>query len=200
MYLKELSDKVWMTKNARFCAAKRMRRNRISSTASVALLSASVIAINMLAFLDIGTHEKTIITIVTVILSTFALVMSLLISLLRYEYRENNYHQCGLDLEHLNQQLKIRIQELSSQGKMSSEEDNKMFLEHYDAILRKYNLNHTDFDFQYSKFKTKDNKEKSLWENICYWFKWAILDVNMLYWLIALIPIFVIVLAFCSIP
>lgn len=189
-----------MTKNARFCAAKRMRRNRISSTASVALLSASVIAINMLAFLDIDTHEKTIITIVTVILSTFALVMSLLISLLRYEYRENNYHQCGLDLEHLNQQLKIRIQELSSQGKMSSEEDNKMFLERYDAILRKYNLNHTDFDFQYSKFKTKDNKEKSLWENICYWFKWAILDVNMLYWLIAFIPIVVIILAFCSIP
>lgn len=200
MYLKELSDKVWMTKNARFCAAKRMRRNRISSTASVALLSASVIAINMLAFLDIGTKEKTIITIVTVILSTFALVMSLLISILRYEYRENNYHQCGLDLEHLNQQLKIKIQELSSQGKESSEEDNNKYLEDYDAILRKYNLNHTDFDFQYSKFKAKDNKEKNLWENICYWFKWNFLDVDMLYWLIAFIPIIVIILAFCSIP
>ena len=199
MYLNELSEKVWMTKNARFCAAKRMCRNRISSTASVSLLSASVIAINMLAFLNIGTREKTIITIVTVILSTFALVMSLLISILRYEYRENNYHQCGLDLEHLNQQLKIKILELSSQGMESSEEDNKKYLEDYDAILRKYNLNHTDFDFQYSKFKAIDIREKSLLKNICYWIKWNFLDVSMLYWLIAFIPIIVIILAFCGI-
>ena len=112
MYLQDLSGKIWKTKNARFKAAQRMRRSRISSTASVALLSASVIAVNMLAFLNISDNDKTIITIVTVVLSTFALVMSLLIALLRYEYREDNYQQCGRELENLNQRLKIRKNEI----------------------------------------------------------------------------------------
>lgn len=204
MYLQDLSDKIWKTKNARFIAAQRIKRSRISSTASVALLSASIIAINMLAFLNVSEDEKTRITIGTVVLSTFALVMSLLVTLMRYEHREDNYTQCGIELENLNQRLRIRINELLNSGNKTDEiispkDDDEKFLKEYSDILRKYNQNHTEFDYQYSLLKAESTKEHGFWKTIGYWFRWYILDVNVLYWLLAIVPIVVIIITFCNI-
>lgn len=204
MYLKDLSDKIWKTKNARFNAAQRMRRSRISSTASVALLSASIIAVNMLVFLNISESNKTIITIVTVVLSTFALVMSLLISLLRYEYREDNYQQCGRELETLNQRLKIRIEDIQGGEKdkedvKSPNDDNMKYLGEYNDILKRFNLNHSEFDYNYSMLKAESDKDHGLWKPFTYWFRWYLLDVNILYWLIAIVPVVVIIITFCNI-
>ena len=193
MYLKRLSDKIWLTRNARFNAAKRMRRNHISSTASLALLSASVIAVNLLAFID-GTCEsdKTLITIASVILSTFALVMSLLITLLRYESREDNYHQCGMELENLNQIICIRIEELTPNSAnpdniVSPKEDNLKYQGDYVSILRKYNLNHTMFDYEYGSLSDTSKSPSSM---TIWWLRLRmyIFDVYILYWLIAILP------------
>lgn len=193
MYLKRLSDKIWLTRNARFNAAKRMRRNHISSTASLALLSASVIAVNLLAFID-GTCEsdKTLITIASVILSTFALVMSLLIALLRYESREDNYHQCGMELENLNQKICIRIEELTPNSAnpdniVSPKEDNLKYQGDYVSILRKYNLNHTMFDYEYGSLSDTSKSPSSM---TIWWLRLRmyIFDVYILYWLIAILP------------
>ena len=196
MYLEELSDKIWKTKNARFMAAKRMRRCHISSTVSVALLSASIIAVNMLAFLKVADDVKTLITIATVILSTFALVMSLLVSLMRYEHRSENYHQCGIELENLNQKLKIRIQELASQSNNSPKEDNEHFLEHYYNILGRHNLNHTDLDYEYSSMKADRCKDYGWMKYVKCWLKWNLINVNTVYCLIAFLSIVAVVIAF----
>lgn len=199
MYLKELSDKIWTTKNARFMAAKRMHRRHVSSTVSMALLSASVIAVNLLAFLNISEAQKTMITIVTVVLSVFALVMSLIITLLRYESHENNYHQCGIELDQLNQRLKIRIEELTKgQPKVdeiqSPTEDNTKYLDEYSGILKKFNLNHSELDFLYSSMLSVKSKQQGMFKRIWCWFRWNVWDVNILYWLIAVVPIVIVVL------
>ena len=194
MYLQELSDKIWRTKNARFIASKRMKRRHNSSTVSVALLSVSIIAVNMLAFLNISEIDKTVINIVTVVLSTFALVMSLLINHLRYEYREDNYHRCGIELDHLNQRLKIRISELCVGNNnvneiVSPNDDNLKYLDEYNAILSKYNLNHTEFDYKYSLIKNESKKDYTKLPIIYYWVRWNIFDISVLYWFIDIIPI-----------
>lgn len=203
MYLKELSNKIWKTKNARFIASKRMKRSRNSSTVSVALLSSSIIAVNMLAFLNISEIDKNIITIVTVVLSTFALVMSLLISHLRYEYREDNYHQCGIELDHLNQRIAIRINELCAGNNVdeieSPNEDNFKYLDDYNAILSKYHLNHTEFDYNYSLIKAESDKDYDLLQLIYYWLRWNIFDVNTLYWILAISPVIGVIIAFFKI-
>ena len=203
MYLKELSNKIWKTKNARFIASKRMKRSRNSSTVSVALLSASIIAVNMLAFLNISEIDKIIITIVTIVLSTFALVMSLLISHLRYEYREDNYHQCGIELDHLNQRLAIRINELCAGNNVdeieSPNEDNLKYLDDYNAILSKYNLNHTEFDYNYSLIIAESDKDYDLLQLLYYWLRWNIFDVNTLYWILAISPVIGVIIAFFKI-
>ena len=193
MYLKRLSDKIWLTRNARFNAAKRMKRNHISSTAAVALLSASVIAVNLLAFLDgVSESNKTLITIASVVLSTFALVMSLLVALLRYEWREDNYHQCGLELENLNQRICIRIDELTANAfnkddVASSSDENLEYQKAYASILKQYNLNHTKFDYDYGRL-SDTSKQLSCLESIILNLRMYIFDVYMLYWLIAIAP------------
>lgn len=201
MYLKELSDKIWTTKNARFLAAKRMRRRHVSSTVSMALLSASIIAVNLFAFLSIDEVQKTMIAIVTVILSVFALVMSLIITFLRYESHENNYHQCGIELDQLNQRLKIRIEELTKGQQKVDEiqtptEDNTKYLTEYSDILKKYNLNHSELDYRYSGMLSSDRKNISVLQRVWCWFRWNVWDVNILYWLIAIIPVAIVVLVF----
>jgi len=203
MYLQNLSDKIWLTRNARFNAAKRMKRNHISSTAAVALLSASVIAVNLLAFVsNVTEYQKTIITIVSVILSTFALVMSLLIALLRYQWREENYHLCGMELEDLNQQIQIHIDELKAKTTNkekvdSSTEDNLRFQKKYSDILKKHGLNHTIFDYKYGSLN--DERQRFNKTTRCYlYLRMYFFDVNLLYWAIAIIPIIVIFILFIT--
>ena len=203
MYLQKLSDKVWATKNARFCASRRMWRNRKSSTVAVALLSASIIAVNMLVFFDSFKVCSVVITVVTVILSTFSLVMSLLIAMLRYEYREDNYHQCGIELENLNQRIKLRIVELTRRNENdgdveSPEDENEKFLREYTDIQKKYNQNHTEFDYKYSELMNGTNHKHKCCLQVLYWLRWNILDVYMLYWLIALVPVAALILSFCK--
>lgn len=201
MYLKELSEKVWLTRNARFIAAKRMKRSRVSSTAAVAMLSASVIAVNLLAFIpNVSECCKNNITIGTIVLSTFALVMSLLITLLRYEWREDNYNQCGMELEELNQEILIRIGELMHEnngavGVDSPKEDNLDFLEKYTKVLQRYNLNHMMFDYRYGRLT--DSKLNLSW----YFKTWMhirfyVLDVWLIYWIVAIAPVILITYVF----
>lgn len=200
MYLERLSDKVWLTRNARFTAAKRMKRSRVSSTAAVAMLSASVIAINLLAFLDESNFDMKIVTVGSIILSIFSFLLSLLIIQLRYEWREDNYNQCGMALEELNQKIRIQIDELSHENKgkeeiVSPREDNLKFLGEYTQIIQRYNLNHTKFDLNYGRLT--DNKLKlSWWEETGLYIQYYLFDVYLIYWLVALVPVICTVCAF----
>lgn len=204
MYLEELSDKIWATKNARFTASRRMHRNKISSVAAVSMLSASIIAINLFAFLpnkNCDTNFSTYITLSTIVLSVFTLVISALINQLDYANRENNFHRCGIDLDMLNQQIKISIAESQIKPEIEKE-TNDQFLSKYKNILTQYNLNHTPFDDQYSRYIVERKKYVFIWKeclhyknlryylrSIKYFVRWNIWDVYILYWMIAIIPI-----------
>ena len=152
MFLQELSDKIWATKGARFEASKRMRRNRIASNAAMFLLSASIIAINLLAFLpkfQSNNDYITCITLFTVVLSIFCLVIKAIINSLNYSNREEQHHKCGLELDRLNSQIKLFIEK----NKLTNDEEQcKNFIEEYNRILSNYQLNHTHFDWIYNKY------------------------------------------------
>lgn len=206
MYLEELSDKIWATKNARFIASQRMHRNKISSVAAVSMLSASIIAINLFTFLPNKNGEtdfSTYITLSTIILSVFALVISALINQLDYADRERSFHSCGIDLDTLNQNIKIIIEEANDNPEIEIEKSTIIdFLTDYQKILKLYNLNHTTFDYHYSRYLDERKKYQFNWNeclsstnvryylrSIKFFFRWNIWDIYMLYWLIAVIPI-----------
>lgn len=199
MFLEKLSDKVWATKGARFEASKRMRRNRIASNAATYFLSSCIIAINLLAFLPEFASNKDDITLFTIILSIFCLVIMAIINSLNYSDREEQYHKCGLELEKLNSQIQLFIE---NNNKEQYKERCELFVEKYDEILSRYQLNHTHFDWVYNKYL--DEREKRKWilkgclsleniryyiQSIKYFIRWNIWDIYMVYCLIAIIPV-----------
>ena len=183
-FLENLSDKIWYTEKARFVASRRMKRNRVSSNVALSMISLQIIAINLLVFLPSIEQYSTRITILTIILSGFILVLSLLISLLQYERKEMNYHQCGLELDHLNQSIKL----LESFDEPIDQKKRQEFLDEYARILAKYNQNHTTFDYLYACGKM--NK-------FFKFVRWYVFDVNTFYCiLVLLIPILSLFLIF----
>lgn len=191
--LEELSDKIWATKQARFCAHRRMKRCRVSSTMATTLLSVDVVAINLIAFLPSQQCPKiqANITVFTIVLSVFILAMSLLVYLLDYSSRENNYHNCGVELTNLNDRLSFFIksmtpEEISQQGQEMTEK----YLRDYQTIISKYNLNHSEFDYVYTSLQNKgaDSKPNRL-TKLWYESRWYIFDVNTIYLLLSILPI-----------
>lgn len=178
----KLKDRIDNIKKVRFEASRRMKRNRIASTTAVAMLSVYNIGINLL-----GIHTKfkdyaEEIALISIMLSVFVLVFSLLINLLQYEYRERNYHECGLEFSRLKDNIEA-----------SSEEDKK-YLEEYHKLLRFYNLNHDEIDYMH--VRARDNDNVGWWKKTTGWLRWNVWDVYMIYWAFALIPAIVLVVFF----
>jgi hypothetical protein len=185
-YIESLSDKIWNTKNARFVAYRRMKRCEISSVIATAMSSADIIAVNMICFLNVIKDKEYFsnsIAIITTILSVMTLVLSLVVTLLRYSERKDNYHKCAISLDELNQEIKIYLTMPHNDDEM--EEKAKFFVKKYNDILISSNLNHTSFDHEYA-MQTGDNQCRM--RKLIYWFRWNIFDINFFYWMIALVP------------
>lgn len=186
-YLKDFSDVVYKTMTARFTAYRRMKRNRNASKVAESFFSASIIAISLIALQNHEEHLSDLISIVTIILSTFLLVMSLLFSGLDYEKRMDNYHDCGNELDKLYRDMKLILsygEEISSDEMKAKTED---FQAKYFDILHKYNLNHTSFDYEYTAVML--DEQKDFVSRLVMKFRYYVWDMYFLYWVIALLPV-----------
>ena len=186
-YLKDFSDVVYKTMTARFTAYRRMKRNRDASKVAESFFSASIIAISLIALQNHEEHLSDLISIVTIILSTFLLVMSLLFSGLDYEKRMDNYHDCGNELDKLYRDMKLILsygEEISSDEMKAKTED---FQAKYFEILHKYNLNHTSFDYEYTAVMLDEKKD--FVGRLVMKFRYYVWDMYFLYWVIALLPV-----------
>lgn len=186
-YLKDFSDVVYKTMTALFTAYRRMKRNRNASKVAESFFSASIIAISLIALQNHEEHLSDLISIVTIILSTFLLVMSLLFSGLDYEKRMDNYHDCGNELDKLYRDMKLILsygEEISSDEMKAKTED---FQAKYFDILHKYNLNHTSFDYEYTAVML--DEQKDFVSRLVMKFRYYVWDMYFLYWVIALLPV-----------
>lgn len=189
MYLEDFCNVVYKTMCARFTAYRRMKRDRDASKVAEAFSSASIIAISLISLKVHNIELSNYISILTVILSTFLLVLSLLFSKLDYEKRMDNYHSCGNDLSRLYRFIHHDSNCLTEEKQKEKELE---YLNQYFDILKKYNLNHTTFDNEYAKLSITDSKI-NLWRWLWLKIRYYLFDIYMLYWLIALVPIVCIV-------
>lgn len=181
-YLESLGNIIYKTMSARFTASRRMKRSRDASKVCEAMFSASIIAISLIALQNPEIKVANLISAFTIILSTFLLVLSLLFSGLNYDKRMENYHTCGNELNHLYRLINHDINVLSDEEQKKKEIE---YINQYEEILSKYNLNQTSFDFQYAMLSDTDKRQlKWLWFQCRYY----IFDVYLLYWIIAIVP------------
>lgn len=180
--LESLGNTIYKTMSARFTASRRMKRSRDASKVCEAMFSASIIAISLIALQKPKIEFANMISAFTIILSTFLLVLSLLFSSLNYDKRMENYHACGNELNRLYRLIKHDVSVLSKEEQEKKEID---YINKYEEILSKYNLNQTSFDYQYAMLgSTEILPLKWLWFQCRYY----IFDVYLLYWIIAIAP------------
>ena len=180
--LESLGNTIYKTMSARFTASRRMKRSRDASKVCEAMFSASIIAISLIALQNTEKDVANMISAFTIILSTFLLVLSLLFSSLNYDKRMENYHACGNELNRLYRLIKHDVSVLSKEEQEKKEID---YINKYEEILSKYNLNQTSFDYQYAMLgSTEIHPLKWLWFQCRYY----IFDVYLLYWIIAIAP------------
>lgn len=181
--------------SARFTAYHRMKRNRDASKVAETMLSASIIGISLIALQCKDMEKSNMISIMTIILSTFLLVLSMLFQNLSYEKRMENYHSCGNELNRLYHLIRHCI-EVHSEEELKDE--GKMYLQQYEDILAKYNQNHTTFDYRYSLVLNEIEKV-SLLSRLWLTLRYYVFDVYLSYWLIAVLPIVCIAYYFISV-
>lgn len=185
MYLEEFSNTVYKTMCARFTAFRRVKRNRDASKVAETLFSASIIGISLIALMSNNLEVSRNISVFTIILSTFLLSLSLLLSGLSYDKRMDNYHACGNELNILYRNMHHDVKTLTEEEQKRKESD---YIDQYFNILNKYNQNHTSFDYEYAMSLFSDSTMgivSRLWLKIRYY----ILDMYLVYWLIAIVPI-----------
>ena len=185
MYLEEFSNTVYKTMCARFTAFRRVKRNRDASKVAETLFSASIIGISLIALMSNNLEVSRNISVFTIILSTFLLSLSLLLSGLSYDKRMDNYHACGNELNRLYRNMHHDVKTFTEEEQKRKESD---YIDQYFNILNKYNQNHTSFDYEYAMSLFSDSTMgivSRLWLIIRYY----ILDMYLVYWLIAIVPI-----------
>ena len=183
-YLDVFSNTIYKTMSARFTAFRRMKRNRDASRVAEAMLSASIIAISLIALLNKDAVLTEKISIFTIILSTFLLVFSQLFNSLNYNKRMENYHDCGNKLNYLYRQIYRDMNYYSEEELKDKYQD---YLNQYEQILGEFNLNHSLFDYQYSEAMRKDSDVQQF-NKICLVIRYYFFDIYMFYWLLAIVP------------
>lgn len=181
MFLDNFISKVKLTKDSRFQAFARMRRLNVASNVSLSVLSACIISINLLAFIVKDSFTNQFITVFTIGLSVFALVLSLLISMQAYAVKADNYHRCGCELAELLDRAEIWKEE-----NINLSLDNKEKLQKgYHSIIKNCNLNHTYKDYAMSVVKCGEERSRHISKSFTY-ILWYGLDMMNFYILLSI--------------
>lgn len=149
-----MATRCWRTSAARFEASRRMQRCHNASTLCVAMLSLEIIVINLLVLIPSLKLNTEVITVTTVCLSAFVLVLSLIISQLKYDAKAIEYHRCAVELANLEKKIKIYI----SNDKPEMYDVMMGYNGQYASIIKDSNLNHSTTDYDWAMIKDRENR------------------------------------------
>lgn len=190
--LQALYNRTERTKNARFEAARRMERCDKFSIACIAFLSLEIIAINIFQLAAKGNNLDYYVSAATIILSAFALVMSLIVNQAQYSVKASRYVACALSLDDLCYEINRKLKS----GSQVTIEELAKFDTKYVSIRKESNLNHEECDDKWA-MRTNDKTKKSFgFENnpisynvyrISLWFSHWIFSTYFLYLIITVI-------------
>lgn len=188
-FLEELKHKLWSTKGTRFIANSRLKIIDKFSTLSISFLSAYLIIFGLVSVYNLynpNTINPNVIAFTITALSILVLAFSLIENAQNYPVKAKNFHDCGLDLADLYNEL----QNFKSYKTESTENEKLEFCEKlqekYQNILRRYS-NHDDIDNKMFRLKHTDYYKIEWHEKITTPLLYFI-NTRLLYLLMMIIP------------
>lgn len=165
-FLEELSYKIWSTKGSRFEADKRLTIISKMSNISLSILSAYLIIASLISVYNLHSSIKIdLINYVVTSLSIILLVLSQYENSQNYNLRAKEFHNCGLELSSLYNQLR----QFKTMNENASDYERRNFAtklsDEYQRILLRFE-NHLSIDYDNFKishteyFNNLSEKEK----------------------------------------
>jgi len=167
----ELNYKLWITKGARFNAAKRCEEKDFAATWTNALLSCYLIIIGLVPFVPHPAFKAIspdILSFFTTGVSIILLAYGLIVAMQRYPMQAIVYHECALKIAILYNALR-RAKELKNE-KNKTAEILRISLE-YDELLSRY-PNHHSLDSARFETSKRTYFKLSRWECIKRWWQY----------------------------
>lgn len=138
------------TKGARFNASKRLEERGRRRTANTGYASAAVVVITLLpVFFPVPAVIASAIALSTVALSIFILASSLIQAAHEDHVRADQFQRCALEINSLRREF--RALPSVSTGQLGT------YTSRFDDILRRYNINHDEVD--YEKYRLEHPEE-----------------------------------------
>ncbi|MDW9574702.1 SLATT domain-containing protein [Sinorhizobium meliloti] len=137
------------TKGARFNASKRLEERAAKRTANTAYASAAVVVLTLLpVFFPVPSIVASAINLTTIGFSIFILASSLLQSAHADPVKADQFQRCALEINSLRRELRsleaVDVAELRAHSAR------------FDDILRRYNINHDDVDYEKYRLEHPD--------------------------------------------
>lgn len=135
------------TKGVRFNASKRVENAELKATRNTAYASVAVIVITLLpVFFSMNNFFESSIALLTIALSIFILASSLLRSSNSGLVKAEQFQRCALEVNSLRRELDSS----ATNAKLSD------FAMRYDEILKRYNINHDQSDYDQYRLEHPD--------------------------------------------
>lgn len=150
--------RMYSTKGARFEAARRHKITARSSTIAIIILSTYLFAISvfLLTFKDqIQNGMESILKSISLIMSFFVVAFSLLQSSKRHDLRSEMFLKCAQAID----EIWTKLDREASLGSVTAE-NIKHHDDEYQRIITNFPDNHSDFDYQIFRFKTRENPRR----------------------------------------
>ncbi|WP_297332726.1 SLATT domain-containing protein [Flavobacterium sp.] len=146
-FLEELNYKIWSTKGARFFADKRLKSKAKMSNISLAIISAYLIIAGLISVYNINQDDQVnIYNYIITALSILVLVFSQFESAQDYKLNAKIFHDCGLELSELYNELRIFKTLKLNVSEYETYNFAKNISEKYQNILNNYH-NHAPIDY-----------------------------------------------------
>ena len=154
-FLEELNYKIWSTKGSRFNASARLSKTTRWSNFSLTMLSVYLTAVGLLSVYNISLAtnkvDENLIAYSITCLSILTLVLGQIESAKDYSMKAKEFHNCGLELSKIYNDLRIYKTLKENQTLADKEQFAKKISDAYQRVLERHE-NHQAIDNE--KFKT----------------------------------------------
>lgn len=173
-FLEELNYKIWSTKGSRFNASTRLSKMARWSNFALTMLSVYLTAVGLLSVYNISVStdklDENLIAYSITCLSILVLVLGQIESAKDYSMKAKEFHNCGLELSKIYNDLRIYKTLKENQTLADNEQFARKISDAYQRVLEKHE-NHQAIDND--KFKTTKAKYHEM-----NWFDVSIINIR----------------------
>jgi hypothetical protein len=165
MNKEDFANQMWLTYKARFNAHSRLLRQEALYTVTISFLSLFVIALNILQLMpDFFPMKQNATTFYTITISIFILIVSLINNFSTRKHNADRFHACALEIKGLYGKFSAKLS-------VMTDDDYLYFIQKYNFIEKKYDINHSIYDYHQVLIEREKSNFKNISFNIKYFFR-----------------------------